>query len=402
MIIGLFLLVKRQLRFLKHMQIGWGLLILFAVAAPWYILISLKDPEYAGYFFIKQNLGNFFSKEVRHPEPIYYYIPVLMGGMFPWSTMLPLAIFRAVRAHGTTYNDGALLALIWFAAVFIFFSLASSKLGTYILPLLPAAALLVGALLHDLLGGSSEGLAKGIFYSYLPLVIIAPLALIYIILFPPVDLKAEVGIELKWVYGIAAGLVACCFISCGLAAKKKYRLFIGSIAGTVITILLFSLIYLVPPIEPFRSGKMLAKKIDKLLEPTEDLVFYLKARDTFLFYTDRMAAVLKTPKALKQYMASEKQVYCIFKMDDWQDVQRLHETMHIVALAGNKLIVSNKKPDQAKVSEIFTDSIRDTAKPLIRTSRKITPPGHKETNGKRITGIHPRFRVPLRQIGLGG
>jgi len=117
------------------------------------------------------------------------------------------------------------------------------------------------------------------------------------------------------------------------------------IVTALVCILLFSLIYLVPPIEPFRSGKALAKEIDRLIEPSEDLVFYLKARDTFLFYTDRKAAVLKTPKALQQYMASEKQVYCIFKMDDWQDVQMLHETMHIVALAGNKLIVSNKKLD---------------------------------------------------------
>ena len=345
MIIGLFLIIKKQLGFLKQMQIGWGILILLAVAAPWYILISLKDPEYFGYFFIKQNLGNFFSKEVRHPEPLYYYIPVLMGGMFPWSTFLPLAFFRAVRARGTTCNDGTLLALIWFAAVFIFFSMASSKLGTYILPLLPAAALLVGALLHDLIVGPSKGLAKGIFYSYLPLVIIAPLVLIYIILFPPVNLKAEAGIELKWVYGIAAWLVACCFISLGLAATKKYRLFTGSIVGTVITVLIFSLIFVVPPIEPFRSGKILAKKIDQLMEPAEDLVFYLKARDTFLFYTDRKAAELKTPKALQDYMASDKQVYCIFKLDDWQDVEMLHKTLHIVALAGNKLIVSNKKPD---------------------------------------------------------
>jgi 4-amino-4-deoxy-L-arabinose transferase-like glycosyltransferase len=345
MIIGLFLIIKRQLGFLKHMQIGWGILILLAVAAPWYILISLKDPEYVGYFFIKQNLGNFFSKQVRHPEPVYYYVPVLMGGMFPWSTFLPLALFRAIRSHGKTVTDGMLFALVWFAAVFIFFSMASSKLGTYILPLLPAAALLVGALFHDLLSGSSKGLDKGIFYSYLPLVISAPLALIYLILFPPVNLRAEAGIELKWIYGIAAWLVACCFVSLGLAATKKYRLFIGSIIGTVVTILIFSLIFLVPPIEPFRSGKNLAKKIDQLIAPAEDLVFYLKARDTFLFYTDRKAAVLKTPKALKDYMASDKHVYCIFKMDDWQDVEMLHKTMYIVALEGNKLIVSNKKPN---------------------------------------------------------
>jgi 4-amino-4-deoxy-L-arabinose transferase-like glycosyltransferase len=345
MIIGLFLIVTRQLRLVKEMQIGWGLLILFAVAAPWYILISLKDPNYAGYFFLKQNLGNFFSKQVRHPEPIYYYIPVLMGGMLPWSIFLPLALLRGFRARGATDNVGIRFLLIWVAAIFIFFSLASSKLGTYILPLFPAAALLVGALLHDLIQQSSRRVHQGICYAYLPLVILLPLALIYIWLFPPLNLKIDVGIDLKWIYLLAAWVVACCFICMGLLISRKYRVFIVSIAATVISVLLFFLLILVPPIEPFRSGKELAHTIDQLLEPKKDLVFYLKARDTFLFYTDRKAIVLKNPGQLQAYMAEDNQVYCIFKMDDWQDVEALHQTMHIVARAGNKLIASNKKPD---------------------------------------------------------
>ena len=344
-IIGLFLISKRQLIFLRKMQVGWGICILFAIAAPWYILISLKDPDYVGYFFIKQNLGNFFSADVRHPKPFYFYVPVLMGGMFPWSTFLPLALLRGFRSSGSADRDGMRFVLIWFAVIFIFFSLASSKLGTYILPLFPAAALLMGAFLGDLLNGPSRSLAKGVFYSYLPLVIILSLALIYILIYPPANLKTDVGIDPKWLYYLAAWLVTCSFISLGLLMREKYRLFIGSLAGTVITVLLLLLIFIIPSVEPFRSGKELARKVDKLIKPAENLVFYLKARETFLFYTDRRAVALKTPQALRDYMAADKQVFCIFKLDDWEDIEMLHETMHIVAQQGNKLIVSNQKPD---------------------------------------------------------
>jgi hypothetical protein len=155
---------------------------------------------------------------------------------------------------------------------------------------------------------------------------------------------AETGIELKWVYFPAGWLVACCFLSMGLAIRKKYRAFIGSMVGTVMTILVFSLIFLVPSIEPYRSSKYLAQKIDKLMDPAQNLVFYLKTRETFLFYTQRKATELETLSQLSKYMASDKQVFCIFKMDDWQDAEKLHEKMHIVALKGNKLIASNKKP----------------------------------------------------------
>ena len=107
---------------------------------------------------------------------------------------------------------------------------------------------------------------------------------------------AETGIELKWVYLSAGWLVAACFMSMGLAIRKKYKAFIGSIVGTVMTTLLFCLVFLVPSIEPYRSSKYLAQKIDKLMDPAQHLVFYLKARETFLFYTDRRAVELATFK----------------------------------------------------------------------------------------------------------
>jgi len=344
-IIGLFLIFKKQMGFLKQMQVGWGILIFLVVASPWYILISLKDPEYFNLFFIKQNLGNFFSADVRHPEPIYFYIPVLVGGMFPWSMFLPLALFRGFRTRRTSNSDGTLFALIWFFTIFIFFSLASSKLGTYILPLFPAAALLMGALLRDLIDGSSPGFDKGIFYSYLPVVIVLPLALIYILVFPPADLLAEGGFDMQSIYYIAAWLVACCIISMVLIVRKKYRLFIGSNVGTVVTMFLFALIFIVPQAEHYRSSKALALKMDELLEPSEDLVFFSKARDTFLFYTNRTAAELHKPDELRKYLASEKQVFCIIRMKNWEDLEMLHDAMYIVVRKGDKIIVSNKKPE---------------------------------------------------------
>ena len=345
-IIGLFLIVQKQLRFLRDMQIGRGMVIVLAIAAPWYVLISINDPDYVSYFFLKQNLGRFFSGDVRHEEPFYYYLPVLMGGMFPWSIFLPLALFRRIRAPQSASRNGMQFVLIWFAFTFIFFSAASSKLGTYLLPLFPAAALLVGGFLIDIIANPSGKPDRGLIFSYLPVVILSPLALIYLIFFSPADLMDETGIELKRLYLPAGWYAACCCVSMALVVKKHYRAFIGSIAAAVMSVLLFALVFLVPSIEPYRSSKFLAQKIDTLMAPGDDLVFYLKARETFLFYTNRRAIELKSRRQLRKHLASDERVFCIFKMDDWLDVKKLHKKMHIVILEGNKLIASNIKPNE--------------------------------------------------------
>jgi len=68
------------------------------------------------------------------------------------------------------------------------------------------------------------------------------------------------------------------------------------------------------------------------MKPGESIKFYLKARASFLFYTD-------------QYMNSGQRVYCVIKHDDWEDVEDLHGGMQIVAQVGDKLIITNKRSD---------------------------------------------------------
>ena len=345
MIIGLFLLCKKQLRFISEMQIGWGLLIFIAVASPWYILVGLRNPDYTEYFFLKQNIGSFLSQQSRHPKPFYYYIPVLMGGLFPWSLFFPLAFFRALRDRGASHGDGMIFALIWFGVVFIFFSMASSKLGTYILPLFPAASLLVGVLWYDLLYGSNRALRKGVFYSYLPFAAIVPLVLIYVLLFPPSSLTTDAPLNLSLVYFLGIWVAGCALFSFGLVTKRKYKAFIGSVAGMATSLFLLLLIFIVPILGPNVSSKELALKLDKLMKPGENIKFYLKARASFLFYTDRKAEMLQNPQQLKEYMNSGQRVYCVFKHDDWEDVENLHGAMQIVAQVGDKLIITNKRSD---------------------------------------------------------
>jgi 4-amino-4-deoxy-L-arabinose transferase-like glycosyltransferase len=339
MIIGLYLIVERNLKFILKMKIGWGILIFIAVAAPWYILISLINPDYAGYFIIEQNLGSFLSPDSRHSNPFYYYIPVLFGGFFPWSCFLPLALIYAVRKKFRNFHESVSFPVIWFSVVFIFFSIANSKLATYILPLFPAASLLVALCWHELLSRPAGKIRNGFLYSFLPVVLIFLAAMIYLWIHPPVEIEYEAGIKLRQIYFLTIWLVVGNVLALILLWMKKHRVFFISIVSMTVSAILLFLLVIVPSVNPYRSTKELSQKYDELIPNNEKLAFYRRIKDSALFYSDRQALVLKTAKQLKDYLASGQRVYAITTRKRYAD---LPFKPYIVKRQGNKLLISNR------------------------------------------------------------
>ncbi|CAB1073244.1 Polymyxin resistance protein ArnT, undecaprenyl phosphate-alpha-L-Ara4N transferase; Melittin resistance protein PqaB [Olavius algarvensis Delta 1 endosymbiont] len=319
MVIGLFLILRKKIGFVKEMQIGWGLLLVMVVAAPWYTLISLENPDYFEYFFLKQNFGSFFDDvHSRHPEPFYYYLPLLFGGFFPWSLFLPYTLYDAVRKKITSHGEGILYILIWFGAIFVFFSLASSKLGTYILPLFPALSLLVGVFLHELTTTPNRASHKAALISCFSVLAIFAGALIFLFLYPPVDLATNFGFNLahlKSIAMLAIGISALAFFA---ILKRKYAIFLFSNALLMVVIVVCAFQYIMPAIDAYRSTKGPALKLDEILEPGENLIFYDRVMDSALFYTDRKATEIHYEE-LRTLMTSNQDVYCIISREDWEE-----------------------------------------------------------------------------------
>jgi 4-amino-4-deoxy-L-arabinose transferase-like glycosyltransferase len=114
--------------------------LLFAVLVlPWFLWVQWRYPEFFGYFLLEQHLGRFLGAQM-HPRPLYYYLPLLLGLMLPWTWLLPWALAR----KGPTADPGRLFLWLWAGVVLIFFSLSRGKLPSYILPALMPLALLLG------------------------------------------------------------------------------------------------------------------------------------------------------------------------------------------------------------------------------------------------------------------
>jgi 4-amino-4-deoxy-L-arabinose transferase-like glycosyltransferase len=129
---------------------GWLLFLL--VAGPWYALVlHAQGWAFVDTFLLGHNLQRFTSTIHRHPGPVYYYLPVLFAGLFPWSGLLVPA-FREARPRETAAD---LFVIVWLCAPLAFFSVAGSKLPGYIVPCLPPLALLIGRAAHRLASGEA-------------------------------------------------------------------------------------------------------------------------------------------------------------------------------------------------------------------------------------------------------
>jgi 4-amino-4-deoxy-L-arabinose transferase-like glycosyltransferase len=156
---GLYLGNFRQLW--REMRPVSGILIILAIALPWYILVILANGQtYIDSFFGYHNFQRFTGVVNKHSAPWYFYFFVVLVGFAPWSIYLPVAIARTrfwQRSYWRRQPRSAqlsLFALFWFGCIFGFFTIAVTKLPSYVLPLIPAAAILVTLLWSDIIAGN--------------------------------------------------------------------------------------------------------------------------------------------------------------------------------------------------------------------------------------------------------
>jgi 4-amino-4-deoxy-L-arabinose transferase-like glycosyltransferase len=138
----IFLFTERNFRFIMEMKLLKGLATYLTITLPWIIAISLREKEFLYFFFMDQHILRFLTSKHNRSGPMYYFLPVLFGGMFPWAIFIPRAI------ASTWKNKELRLMLIWVFVVFAFFSISGSKLPPYILPLFPPMSIILGYLFH--------------------------------------------------------------------------------------------------------------------------------------------------------------------------------------------------------------------------------------------------------------
>ncbi|HKC70775.1 MAG TPA: glycosyltransferase family 39 protein, partial [Terriglobales bacterium] len=147
-IILLFAVAWRNLR-LVGQTLWWpGVVLFFAAALPWYIAVQRENPGFFRSFIIEQNFARFGTNLYHHVQPWWYFLPVLLLAIVPWTFLVAAAFAGAVRRwkREPDEEDRTVPAnsffLTWITVVLVFFSASQSKLTAYILPAVPACAML--------------------------------------------------------------------------------------------------------------------------------------------------------------------------------------------------------------------------------------------------------------------
>jgi 4-amino-4-deoxy-L-arabinose transferase-like glycosyltransferase len=172
-----FCATQRNLKALARTLDPIGLAAFFAIAAPWYVLVQLRTPQFFRVFFLEHNLARFGSNLYRHKQPIWYYIPVALIATLPWTILLFHGLADAIAAlthapgHAPAAGSGEaalpdtstsapsdttpapaftfeIFLFLWSLIPIVFFSISRSKLPGYILPAIPPLLILAAVAVH--------------------------------------------------------------------------------------------------------------------------------------------------------------------------------------------------------------------------------------------------------------
>ena len=141
----------------KRLHLLSGLIVFLVIASPWFILVSLKNPEFPHFFFIHEHWDRFTKDGHNRKGHPLYFIPLILVGFIPWLAQLGQGFMRAWRDRrgvADAQTDVAVSAMpgfrplwlsaVWVVMIFLFFSKSQSKLPGYIMPIFPALGLLAG------------------------------------------------------------------------------------------------------------------------------------------------------------------------------------------------------------------------------------------------------------------
>ena len=165
-VIVVFALANREFRVVVRTLWLPGIVLFCAIALPWYFAVQMRNPQFFREFILQHNLARFSSDLYHHRQPFWFYLPVTALALIPWTVFVIVASVESVRVWWAERKSVSgepdlelqfrVFACCWLVVPMFFFSLSQSKLPGYILPAVPAGAVLLADYLRRHLAQEQE------------------------------------------------------------------------------------------------------------------------------------------------------------------------------------------------------------------------------------------------------
>jgi len=233
-VIVLFAAATREWRLVIRTLWLPGIILFCAVALPWYVAVQMQNPQFFREFILEHNLARFSTNLYHHPEPIWYYVPVLVLALVPWIVFVAAAIAETIRVWWTERTTREtisgdhdlefqfrLFACIWLIVPVLFFSVSQSKLPGYILPAIPAGAVLLADYLWQRLIQEDQHVWKWLALLH---AVVAAAPLVPALLIVSVVTRHHLPGGRPMLLALAIALVLCAAIALTLASRLHLRM----------------------------------------------------------------------------------------------------------------------------------------------------------------------------------
>lgn len=279
-IIFLWLILYRKWKDLLPFYLPTSFLLFLSITVPWHVVVSLKNPEFAWFYFIREHFLRFITMEHGRHQPFWFFIPVFILGAFPWVCYFPSILFSYLKKKSFPEKEG--FFLLWITVFLVFFSLSHSKLIPYILPIYPAFSIIVSQYFM-----SSSHFSKSSSLNFkgylLTAFILGITGLLYAFLSEDrTEIPSNFFIFIPFLLTFL--LLPCLFYYLLSSLPSNKREFLSIFFG--ISIFYLGLSY-ISPLIPYNSTKNIARYLKKEGLDAKDFVFYKSAPYDLLFYLNK-------------------------------------------------------------------------------------------------------------------
>ncbi len=328
----IYLGVLKDWKTIKKLRLFSGMILCLAIILSWYLPALLKG----GKEFLQETLllhtVDRFAKGTSHVRPFYYYFYNFPIDFLPWTIFLPGAIYYLFSKEGDNQRKENLFILVWFAAIFLFFSFSKGKRGLYLLPLFPSVSLMVGKLWDDFISSSFESFREE--WMTLPL-------------YGWMGLTLILGAVLPWVvsskfpsylsYSLPLTFL---LIGGGLLLFILYRLrtrvpLFFTIFGMMSIGFFYTERVIFPLVNPYKSARFISQEITSRIQPGERVGLYGGfGVGPYNFYSKVVPILeLETEEDLLRFLNSKERVFCLLKYMDFSRLQRTEDKPDIELIA---------------------------------------------------------------------